>query len=262
MSEENTTFEAESKEKTISSHLTLSIVALVICLLVPGRFLLSIFTILALYFSIKTKKLLKEGEASLEKARKNSKRALVLALTPLVLLIVAFIVLVALVAAEPVKYELGKLSRRQMLTNLYARLDAYQSKFGYYPNEGEGVQALYPLYKEGFISRRELEGIFQPPSGEFRKFSEYPKQDEFDAYHIGWSYNAKARPKSEDPLISYQGVNDGTLHFLSDNPSVMPLARKDVMVVFANGKIEYVDVIQRTGQLLSDFNIDWSLLKD
>ena len=260
MSEENTTFEAESKEKTISS--TLSIVALVICLLVPARLFLSIFAILALYFSIKTKNLLKEGEASLEKARKNSKRALVLALTSLVLFIAATIGFIALGAAEPIKYELGKLSRRQMLTNLYARLDAYQSKFGYYPNEGEGVQALYPLYKEGFISRRELEGIFQPPSGEFRKFSEYPKQDEFDAYHIGWSYNAKARPKSEDPLISYQGVNDGTLHFLSNNPSVMPLARKDVIVVFANGKIEYVGVIQRTGQLLSDFNIDWSLLKD
>lgn len=264
MSEETTTVDAVKKEKVPSSHLTLSIVTLFVSLIVPLRLFLVPFSIVALYFSIKTRRLIKkDAEGNFEQAKKYSKRALVTALCVLIFVILFTVVLIILGAQGPVKHELNSLYRRNMMTNLYARLDAYQSKFGTYPNDGEGVRALYPLYKEGFISRKELESILQPPGVEFDKFSEKPTEQEFDAFHIGWSYNANARPGSEDPLIGYQGIKDGKLHLLTTNRSIMPLSERDAFIILANGRQLRLPTKVRTGELLiPEYKISLDCLKD
>ncbi|MBR5624334.1 MAG: CD225/dispanin family protein [Fibrobacter sp.] len=264
MSEENTTADAVKKEKIPSPHFALTIVTLIICLFFPLRIVFVPLAILALYFSIKTNALTKKSEDdAIEKARKYSKRALVTALLVLIFTIVIFLALVIIGAQGPVKQELDKLYRRNMMTNLYARLDAYQSKFGAYPSGGEGVRALYPLYKEGLISRGELESVLQPPGGDFDQFSADPTEKEFDAYHIGWSYNSKARPGSEDPLIGFQGIKDGKLHLMSTDRAIMPLSKREALIILANGKLIWLSSVVRTGELLLPYDgINLKLLKD
>jgi hypothetical protein len=263
MAEETTT-----QVKKPKTHLNWAVSA-IICSFIFGRpaIVLLFFLILsfiALYYALKTRNLNKSSDPeSAELAVKTSKKALVLGVLINVVLLLVFIALVVIGAREPVRQELNALYRRNMMTNLYARLEAYQSKFGTYPNDGEGVRALYPLYKEGFISRKELESILQPPGVEFDKFSEKPTEQEFDAFHIGWSYNANARPGSEDPLIGYQGIKDGKLHLLTTNRSIMPLSERDAFIILANGRQLRLPTKVRTGELLvPDYKISLDCLKD
>ena len=170
-----------------------------------------------------------------------------------------------------VKEEVGKLQRRTMLRDLYVYLQTYQQDFGSFPSvqppetskvQGGGVRDLYPLAYIGRMDEKELNELLHPPGGQFDKFSKEPRAEEFDKNHIGWSYNSCARIDSEEPLMADQGVSSGSLRLQSQDRGIKPLSTKGVMVLLANGRVEYVSANPRNGKLLSDIVKDWGVLKD
>ena len=128
--------------------------------------------------------------------------------------------------------------------------------------QGGGVRDLYPLAYTGRMGEKELNECLHPPGGQFDKFSKEPRPEEFDKNHIGWSYNSCARIDSEDPLMADQGVSSGSLRLQSQDRGIKPLSTKGVMVLLANGRVEYVSANPRNGKLLSDIVKDWGVLKD
>ena len=158
-----------------------------------------------------------------------------------------------------------------MLRDLYVHLQTYQQDFGSFPSvqpnatryeQGGGVRDLYPLAYTGRMGEKELNECLHPPGGQFDKFSKEPRPEEFDKNHIGWSYNSCARIDSEDPLMADQGVSSGSLRLQSQDRGIKPLSTKGVMVLLANGRVEYVSANPRNGKLLSDIVKDWGVLKD
>ncbi|MBO7435042.1 CD225/dispanin family protein [bacterium] len=270
MSEETTTQATETAPKPPSPHMGLSITVVVVfglLALILRNPILLIFLLAAfgaLYYSLKTKKMIKQGDD--EKAKKYSKYAKrsAWALLIFVIIIGGFVGSMIFVGMKIVKSENEGRVREAAIKSLYERLDAYQQKYGAYPGSGtvEGVKALYPLYKEGYILRSDLEKVLQPPGGEYEKFSDDPSPKEFDANHIGWSFNAKARPGSDDPLLSYQGVKTGKYDYKCTDKGTKPLTKMDTFVVLANGTFMEASISINTGDLFLDTDIDWSLLKD
>ena len=270
MSEENTNQTVENTSKQPSPHLGLSITVVVwfglLALLFrnPISFIFLLAALWTLYYSIKTKKMIKQEDN--EKAQKYSKYAKRSALALLIFFIVGILLVggMMFIGMKLVNEENNGRLRKALLQSLYERLDDYKNKYGAYPGSGtvEGVKALYPLYKEGYILRSDLEKILQPPGGEFEKFSDDPSPKEFDAKHIGWSFNSKARPGSNDPLLSYQGVKAGKYDYNTTDKGTKPLAKADTFVILANGTIMEASVSVNTGTLFTDEDIDWSLLKD
>lgn len=188
-----------------------------------------------------------------------------------VISVIGILASIGIGAQGPVKEEVGKLQRRTMLRDLYVHLQTYQQDFGSFPSvqpnatryeQGGGVRDLYPLAYTGRMGEKELNECLHPPGGQFDKFSKEPRPEEFDKNHIGWSYNSCARIDSEDPLMADQGVSSGSLRLQSQDRGIKPLSTKGVMVLLANGRVEYVSANPRNGKLLSDIVKDWGVLKD
>ncbi|MBO7435782.1 type II secretion system protein [bacterium] len=188
-----------------------------------------------------------------------------------VISVIGILASIGIGAQGPVKEEVGKLQRRTMLRDLYVHLQTYQQDFGSFPSvqpnatryeQGGGVRDLYPLAYTGRMGEKELNEIMHPPGGQFDKFSKEPRAEEFDKNHIGWSYNSCARIDSEEPLMADQGVSSGSLRLQSQDRGIKPLSTKGVMVLLANGRVEYVSANPRNGKLLSDIVKDWGVLKD
>ena len=191
----------------------------------------------------------------------------VLLLIPIMALPIGFLVSVGNGAQEPVKEKVGQLQRTAMLRDMYVYLQTYQHEYGSFPSvqtteKSGGVRDLYPLAKTGRIGGEVLNELLHPPGSQFDKFSEEPRPEEFDRNHIGWSYNSRARMGSEDPLMADQGVSSGYIDLQTRDRGIQPLSRKSVMVLLANGEVEYVPVRRRDGKLLTDKVKDWSVLKD
>ena len=188
-----------------------------------------------------------------------------------VISVIGILASIGIGAQGPVKEEVGKLQRRTMLRDLYVHLQTYQQDFGSFPSvqpnatryeQGGGVRDLYPLAYTGRMGEKELNECLHPPGGQFDKFSKEPRPEEFDKNHIGWSYNSCARIDSEDPLMADQGVSSGSLRLQSQDRGIKPLSTKGVMVLLANGRVEYVSANPRNGKLLRDIVKDWGVLKD
>lgn len=174
-------------------------------------------------------------------------------------------------AQGPVKEEVGKLQRKSMLRDLYVNLQTYQSDYGCFPStqpnatryeQGGGVRDLYPLAYTGRLDDKELNKMMHPPGGQFDNFSKDPRIEEFDKNHIGWSYNSCARIDSDEPLMADQGVSSGSLRLQSQDRGIKPLSTKGVMVLLANGSIEYVPANPKNGKILGNIVKDWGVLKD
>ena len=125
------------------------------------------------------------------------------------------------------------------------------------PEGGNGVRDLYPLYKTGVMKRDQLLDL------KYRKinlqpFSEDPTIDEFDKYHIGFSYNSTADfdATNGQPILSIQGVSNGLL----DDDC---FKRKNIHVLFSSGKIEKIPVDWRGRLSTKEISKEeWKLLKD
>ncbi|MBO7542938.1 DUF805 domain-containing protein, partial [bacterium] len=117
------------------------------------------------------------------------------------LLFPLFIVLpfIGLVVHDYVKDELPKIKCRSQLRNMYYLLDDYQREHGAYPildpdGDDYGVRDLYLLFDNNKKRHPKLEVLLQPPGRKYEAFSKELSIDDFNTNHIGWAYNAKARP--------------------------------------------------------------------
>lgn len=185
--------------------------------------------------------------------------------------LVPVLISIGIGAQGPIKEKVSQLQRNAMLRDLYVYLQTYQEDFGSFPSVqpeetrykvGGGVRDLYPLAYVGRMGEKELNELMQPPGGEFKRFSAKFSPAEFDKNHIGWSYNSRARIGSDEPLMADQGVESGYLRLDSNDPGVMPLSTKGVVVLLANGQVIYVSANPRSGKLMTDQVKDWSVLKD
>ncbi len=184
---------------------------------------------------------------------------------------ISFLAGVIIGAQGPINEKVDQLQRQAMLRDMYVYLQTYHENFGSFPSVqpkatryemGGGVRDLYPLAYTRSIGEKELNDIMHPPGGKFDKFSAELGPVEFDKNHIGWSYNSCARIDSEDPLMADQGVSSAYLNFQTKDRGIKPLSTKNVLVLFANGRIESVPVNRKNGKLLGDKVKDWSVLKD
>lgn len=152
------------------------------------------------------------------------------------------------------KEEFGKIKTRTMLRSMYRYLDDYRKEYGAYPvidPDNYGVRDLYPLFEKGKVRPKRLKALLQPTGRKYKEFSSELTIDDFDPDHIGWYYNPKARPYSDEPLLGEQ-YDDAQWHFEEqdghysssifdfDGEYHEPLLdKKGVMVLFANGRIVY-----------------------
>lgn len=183
------------------------------------------------------------------------------------------------------KEEFGKIKSRAMLRSMYRYLNDYQREHGAYPAvdpDNYSVRDLYPLFEKGKARPKRLKTLLQPIGRKYEEFSQDLTIDDFDPDHIGWSYNPKARPGSDDPLLGehyddilyhYEDLGldvsstvDFDLSCYHDNrghkiKSHKPLMDKEgVTVLLANGHIVY---IKKTASDNCPTNVirNWNVLK-
>ena len=109
--------------------------------------------------------------------------------------------------------------------------------------------------------------LLQPPGRKYEAFSKELSIDDFNTNHIGWAYNAKARPGTKDPLLSGGGVSHGRLfgHGKRMEGVYVLLADGDIVYVRANGftKEQTKHLSTHFLRLLpSDTVEDWSVLRE
>ena len=204
--------------------------------------------------------------ANLKGGRKNSKSVIFftclgIAVPLLLVLVLAFFIFVA---QGSVNEKANRLRRSAMLRDLYVHLQTYKNDFGSLPSVqplrkrydvGGGVADLYPLYEMGLLDEKAVVELLQPPGRSYEKFSPEIKASEFNAAHIGFAYNSCAQFDTAAPLLADGGVSDGRL-------SKKALDKKGALVLFANGRIEFIKADEKSGKLKSENVEDWSLLKD
>ena len=172
------------------------------------------------------------------------------------LLFPLFIVLpfIGLVVHDYVKDELPKIKCRSQLRNMYYLLDDYQREHGAYPildpdGDDYGVRDLYLLFENNKKRHPKLEVLLQPPGRKYEAFSKELSIDDFNTNHIGWAYNAKARPGTDDPLLveggfwkrGGWGVRSDLSSYYSDNVEERDRYRKYEIVLLANGRRVYLE---------------------
>jgi len=172
----------------------------------------------------------------------------------------------------PIKDAVNKMKSKDNLRQIYQMILVYNMDYGSYPTtqppatryeKSGGVRDLYPLYDTGIMKKDQLK-LLQAPNAKLIAFSDEPTIDEFDKNHIGYAYNSTARPDTDDPLLSEQGVSSGKLNPNTKDNGKKPIFEGLVHVLFANGKIEKVPTNRRTGKLSTKevSAEEWGLLQD
>ena len=184
-----------------------------------------------------------------------------------------FIVLpfIGLVVHDYVKDELPKIKCRSQLRNMYYLLDDYQREHGAYPildPEGDdyGVRDLYLLFENNKKRHPKLEALLQPRGRKYEAFSKELSIDDFNTNHIGWAYNAKARPGTDDPLLVEGGFwRRGSWRFKSYHLEMhleeFKRSRIYEIVLLANGRRVYIER-DIYGNLSTNIVQDWSVLRE
>ena len=180
---------------------------------------------------------------------------------------------IGLVVQDYVKEELPKIKCRSQLRNMYYLLDDYQREHGAYPmldpdGDDYGVRDLYLLFENNKKRYPKLEVLLQPPGRKYEAFSKELSIDDFNTNHIGWAYNAKARPGTDDPLLVEGGFWKrggwgvrSDLSYYSDDVEERDRCRIYEIVLLANGRRVY---IKRDFYGFFSTNIvqDWSVLRE
>lgn len=189
------------------------------------------------------------------------------------LLFPLFIVLpfIGLVVHDYVKDELPKIKSRSQLKRMYYLLDDYQREHGAYPildpdGDDYGVRDLYLLFKNNKKRHPKLEVLLQPPGRKYEAFSKELSIDDFNTNHIGWAYNAKARPGTDDPLLVEGGFwKRGSWRFKSYHLEMhleeFKRSRIYEIVLLANGRRVYIER-DIYGNLSTNIVQDWSVLRE
>ncbi|MBR4820245.1 DUF805 domain-containing protein [bacterium] len=202
------------------------------------------------------------------------------------LLFPLFIVLpfIGLVVHDYVKDELPKIKCRSQLRNMYYLLDDYQREHGAYPildpdGDDYGVRDLYLLFENNKKRHPKLEVLLQPPGRKYEAFSKELSIDDFNTNHIGWAYNAKARPGTDDPLLVEGGfwkrgdiiyMSQPVYLYMSEEPywssSHVDFKKHDTyrsyeIVLLANGRRVYIEK-DIYGNLSTNIVQDWSVLRE
>ena len=189
------------------------------------------------------------------------------------LLFPLFIVLpfIGLVVHDYVKDELPKIKCRSQLRNMYYLLDDYQREHGAYPildpdGDDYGVRDLYLLFENNKKRHPKLEVLLQPPGRKYEAFSKELSIDDFNTNHIGWAYNAKARPGTEDPLLVEGGFwRRGSWciksYHLEMHLEEFERSRIYEIVLLANGRRVYLER-DIYGNLSTNIVQDWSVLRE
>lgn len=189
------------------------------------------------------------------------------------LLFPLFIVLpfIGLVVHDYVKDELPKIKCRSQLRNMYYLLDDYQREHGAYPildpdGDDYGVRDLYLLFENNKKRHPRLEVLLQPPGRKYEAFSKELSIDDFNTNHIGWAYNAKARPGTDDPLLVEGGFwKRGSWRFKSYHLEMhleeFKRSRIYEIVLLANGRRVYIER-DIYGNLSTNIVQDWSVLRE
>ena len=180
---------------------------------------------------------------------------------------------IGLVVHDYVKDELPKIKSRSQLKRMYYLLDDYQREHGAYPildPEGDdyGVRDLYLLFENNKKRHPKLEVLLQPPGRKYEAFSKELSIDDFNTKHIGWAYNAKARPGTDDPLLVEGGFwkrgGWGMRSCSSDkflNLEEFERARIYEIVLLANGRRVYLER-DFGGFFSTNIVQDWSVLRE
>ncbi len=189
------------------------------------------------------------------------------------LLFPLFIVLpfIGLVVHDYVKDELPKIKCRSQLRNMYYLLDDYQREHGAYPildpdGDDYGVRDLYLLFENNKKRHPKLEVLLQPPGRKYEAFSKELSIDDFNTNHIGWAYNAKARPGTDDPLLVEGGFwRRGGWRFKSYHLEMhleeFKRSRIYEIVLLANGRRVYIER-DIYGNLSTNIVQDWTVLRE
>jgi uncharacterized membrane protein YhaH (DUF805 family) len=202
------------------------------------------------------------------------------------LLFPLFIVLpfIGLVVHDYVKDELPKIKCRSQLKRMYYLLDDYQREHGAYPildpdGDDYGVRDLYLLFENNKKRHPRLEALLQPPGRKYEAFSKELSIDDFNTNHIGWAYNAKARPGTDDPLLveggfwKRGGVSSmlrPVRSYVSDDPhwhsSRFDFEERDMyrsyeIVLLANGRRVYLER-DIYGHFSTNIVQDWTVLRE
>ena len=184
-------------------------------------------------------------------------------LPPLLLLLLPL----SLLMNDIVKEEFGKIKSRAMLRSMYRYLDDYRKEYGAYPvidPDNYGVKDLYPLFENGKARPKKLKALLQPTGRKYKEFSSELTIDDFDPDHIGWYYNPKARPGSDDPLL---GEHYHDMRYLCANLRSYKLSssiifpydidKHGVTVLLANGRIVYI----KGENIYTNIIQNWDVLK-
>jgi hypothetical protein len=154
------------------------------------------------------------------------------------------------------------------MNQLYILLRIYEQDYGSLPKitpeGGNGVRDLYPLYSSGILPDEAL-SLLQPPGAALRPLRD-PSTNDFNRHTIGYSYNSTARldDPGNPPLLAAQGVSSGRLRLNTKDRSIKPLHYKGALVLFADGTVEFIPVVNERGELsTSKVSLEeWELLKD
>ncbi|MBO7542296.1 hypothetical protein J6T93_00085, partial [bacterium] len=113
-----------------------------------------------------------------------------------------------------------------------------------------------------------LEVLLQPPGRKYEAFSKELSIDDFNTNHIGWAYNAKARPGTDDPLLVEGGFwkrgGWGMRSYFSDkflNLEEFERARIYEIVLLANGRRVYLER-DFDGFFSTNIVQDWTVLRE
>ena len=172
----------------------------------------------------------------------------------------------------PIKVAVNKMKSKDNLKQLYQLILVYNMDYGTYPTtqpsatryeKSGGVRDLFPLYDTGIMKNDQL-ALLVAPGAKLIDFSDEPTIDEFDKNHIGYAYNSTARPDSNEPLISEQGVSSGAIKPNTTDHGKRPIFEGIVHVLFANAKIEKIPANKKNGKLSTrEIKAEqWGLLQD
>lgn len=194
--------------------------------------------------------------------------ALICSLMPPLLL---FLLPLSLFVHDFAKEEFGKIKTRTMLRSMYRYLDDYRKEYGAYPvidPDNYGVRDLYPLFEKGKVRPKRLKALLQPTGRKYKEFSSELTIDDFDPDHIGWYYNPKARPGSDDPLLGeqYYDLVRAYLSAIASSSVLLDLHpyssinKQGVTVLLANGRIVYIKY-NKEDNVNTNVVQNWDVLK-
>jgi len=157
-----------------------------------------------------------------------------------------------------VKKQVNRLKRSNNLNQMYIVMMIYSQDWNSFPttqspatrfDKGGGVKDLFPLYSTGVLNDEAL-NILQPPGAALRPLKD-PAAENFNKNTIGISYNSTVIPDdpSNPPLMADQGVSSGSLRLNSDDRGVKPIEQNGALVLFSNGTVEFVNVVNKRGKL-------------